>query len=55
MILITKMGNPLDDCVIYPANLPEAIITSDCLKFRINEEIANRKFVYYSLQTHRLR
>jgi type I restriction enzyme S subunit len=50
-ILITKMGDPPGDCAIYPALAPEAIITADCLKFRINEKLANRQFVFYSLQT----
>jgi len=50
-ILITKMGDPPGDCTIYPASAPEAIITADCLKFRVNEKLANRIFVFYSLQT----
>jgi type I restriction enzyme S subunit len=50
-ILITKMGDPPGDCAIYPESAPEAIITADCLKFRVNEKLANRKFVFYSLQT----
>jgi len=48
-ILITKMGDPPGDCAIYPATAPEAIITSDCMKFRVNENITDRKFVFYSL------
>jgi type I restriction enzyme S subunit len=34
-LLITKMGDPPGDCEIYPEHRPEAVITSDCLKFRV--------------------
>ncbi len=47
----TIMGDPPGDCAIYPTSFPEAIITADCIKFRINEKIANIKFVFYSLKT----
>jgi type I restriction enzyme S subunit len=50
-ILITKMGDPPGDCAIYPESFPEAVITSDCLKLRVNENVANRKYIYYALQT----
>jgi type I restriction enzyme S subunit len=50
-ILITKMGDPPGDCAIYPESYPEAVITSDCLKLRVNEKVASRNFIYYVLQT----
>jgi type I restriction enzyme, S subunit len=50
-ILITKMGDPPGDCAIYPESSAEAVITSDCLKLRVNEKLANRKFIFYAFQT----
>ncbi len=43
-LVITKMGDPPGDCEIYPKGSPEAILTADCLKFRLWEEFANRQF-----------
>jgi type I restriction enzyme S subunit len=31
-VLITKMGDPPGDTAVYPHELPEAIITADCIK-----------------------
>ncbi|MCL6261471.1 restriction endonuclease subunit S [Aquiflexum sp. TKW24L] len=50
-ILITKMGDPPGDCAIYPESSAEAVITSDCLKLTVNEKVANRKYIFYVLQT----
>lgn len=43
-LLITKMGDPPGDCEIYPESSPEAVLTADCLKFRVWEKYGNRKF-----------
>ena len=43
-LLITKMGDPPGDCEIYPQNLPEAVLTADCLKFRLWEKHGDRRF-----------
>jgi type I restriction enzyme S subunit len=43
-LLITKMGDPPGDCEIYPETSPEAVLTADCLKFRLWEKYGNRKF-----------
>lgn len=43
-LLITKMGEPPGDCEIYPNNLPLAIITADCLKFKVWDKYFNRVF-----------
>jgi len=45
-LLITKMGNPPGDCVIYPNNV-DAIITADCIKVTVNPEIVNAKYLMY--------
>jgi type I restriction enzyme S subunit len=41
-LLITKMGDPPGDCEIYPEGSPTAVLTADCLKFRLWEKFANR-------------
>ena len=43
-LLVTKMGDPPGDCEIYPKHLPKAIITSDCLKFRVWDKYFNHYF-----------
>lgn len=41
-LLITKMGDPPGDCEIYPEGSPSAVLTADCLKFRLWDKFANR-------------
>ncbi len=43
-LVITKMGDPPGDCEVYPANLPTAVLTADCLKFRVADEFVDRYF-----------
>lgn len=50
-IVVTKMGDPPGDCAIYPENRPEAVITSDCLKFRVWDKFASRKFYKYCIDS----
>ncbi len=50
-ILITKMGNPPGDCAIYPVDAPVAVITSDCLKFRVFEKYGERRFFKYCIES----
>ncbi len=50
-LLITKMGDPPGDCEIYPEFSQPAILTSDCLKFRIWDVYADRKFYKYCMET----
>jgi type I restriction enzyme S subunit len=38
------MGDPPGDCAIYPEHRPEAIITADCLKFRVLQGYCDRSF-----------
>jgi type I restriction enzyme, S subunit len=51
-IVITKMGDPPGDCAIYPENRPVAVITSDCLKFRVWDKYSNRKYFKYCIETN---
>lgn len=50
-LLITKMGDPPGDVAIYPADAPEAIITADCIKLRVNNSLALREFVYFQMKS----
>ncbi|MDO9624432.1 MAG: restriction endonuclease subunit S [Pseudomonas sp.] len=54
-ILITKMGDPPGDVAIYPENAPDAVVTADCIKFRVNESIILRKFAYFQMRSELFR
>lgn len=54
-ILITKMGDPPGDVAIYPENAPDAVVTADCIKFRVNESIILRKFAYFQMKSELFR
>ena len=51
-LLITKMGDPPGDCEIYPEGSPNAVLTADCLKFRLWDEYANRKLYKYCINSN---
>ena len=51
-ILVTKMGGPPGDVAIYPANAPDAVITADCIKLRVNESIILREYAYYQMKSN---
>lgn len=42
-LVITKMGDPPGDCEIYPAESPMAVLTADCLKFRLWADFADHQ------------
>ena len=50
-ILITKMGDPPGDVAIYPEHLPEGVITADCIRLDVNEELFDAKLIFYFLQS----
>jgi type I restriction enzyme S subunit len=50
-IVITKMGDPPGDCEIYPENRPIAVLTADCLKFRIDQNYADRRYFKYCIRS----
>jgi type I restriction enzyme S subunit len=54
-LLITKMGAPPGDVAIYPENCEVAVITSDCIKLKVNEKIAFKKFIYYQMMGQNFR
>lgn len=43
-ILITKMGDPPGDACIYPESMPPAIITADCIKWRLSPLLKERTY-----------
>lgn len=50
-ILVTKMGDPPGDVDICPDSIKKAIITSDCIKLRVNPEIVNNRYVLYAIKS----
>ena len=51
-LLITKMGDPPGDCEIYPAGSPDAVLTADCLKFRLWGQYANRQLYKHCINSN---
>jgi type I restriction enzyme, S subunit len=49
-LLITKMGDPPGDTAIYPTNRPRAIITADCIKWTLHEDLVLTRFLYFAFR-----
>lgn len=54
-ILITKMGDPPGDSTVYPTHCPPAVITADCIKWRVDPSRAIPWFFAYAVRTHAAR
>jgi type I restriction enzyme S subunit len=54
-ILITKMGDPPGDSTVYPTRCPPAVITADCIKWRVDPLRATPWFFAYAIRTHAAR
>ena len=50
-ILITKMGDPPGDACLYPFTRPSAIITADCIKWRLSHVFENRTFFVHTIHS----
>ncbi|MCG8090232.1 MAG: restriction endonuclease subunit S [Candidatus Thiodiazotropha endolucinida] len=50
-ILVTKMGDPPGDAEIYPEDRPIAVITADCLKFRIWSKFSSREYFKHCINS----
>jgi len=50
-VLITKMGDPPGDARIYPENVPDGIITADCIKMSLNPLIANPNYIEHAINS----
>lgn len=51
-IVITKMGDPPGDVAIYPQNRSIAVLTADCLKFRIWSDFVETKYFKYCIESN---
>lgn len=51
-VVITKMGEPPGDAGIYPESEPRAIITADCIKFRVNARLGTSRFYVHVVNSH---
>jgi type I restriction enzyme S subunit len=49
-VLVTKMGDPPGDSAIYPMDASRAIITADCIKWRIAEQFDTPKYFMYAVR-----
>ncbi|WP_353613463.1 restriction endonuclease subunit S [Mangrovibacter phragmitis] len=54
-LLITKMGDPPGDAAIYPSDCEEAVITADCIKLRVANELALSKFILFTIMSNEFR
>lgn len=50
-VLITKMGEPPGDACLYPHGNPTAIITADCIKFRLANSIHLPTFFVFAINS----
>lgn len=50
-ILVTKMGDPPGDAAFYPPDAPNAVITADCIKWRLSPELHTPKFFVYAIRS----
>ncbi|NLM30404.1 MAG: hypothetical protein GX216_08285, partial [Methanomicrobiales archaeon] len=50
-ILITKMGDPPGDATLYPIGSPTGIITADCIKLNLFDEIQDASFFVYAFNS----
>ncbi|WP_255487077.1 restriction endonuclease subunit S [Oceanospirillum sediminis] len=50
-ILVTKMGDPPGDAEIYPAGKEKAILTADCLKFRVWPKFCSNLFYKHCINS----
>lgn len=54
-VLITKMGDPPGDAVLYPDSRPCAIITADCIKLTPNIQVAEPRYLVHSIHSESVR
>jgi type I restriction enzyme S subunit len=54
-LLITKMGEPPGDASIYPINSKMAIITADCIKWRISSQIKTSSLFVHTINSSFIR
>ena len=50
-ILITKMGDPPGDACVYPNDAPQAVITSDCIKWTLAPVLLEQRYFAYFINS----
>jgi type I restriction enzyme, S subunit len=50
-VLVTKMGDPPGDAEVYPLGAPRAVITADCLKFRVDHRLGLSRFFVHAINS----
>jgi type I restriction enzyme S subunit len=50
-ILITKMGVPPGDACLYPQTETDAVITADCIKWRLNPVLTAKRFFVHAINS----
>ena len=50
-IIVAKVGDPPGLAAVYPVGEPEAIVTQDVIRLRIDDEIANAEYVKWLLNS----
>lgn len=46
-LLVTKLGDPPGESCIYPDNLGVSMVTPDVLKMKVDEKVANKKYLMH--------
>jgi type I restriction enzyme S subunit len=54
-VLVTKMGDPPGDSALYPADQPDAILTADCIKWRLHPLAGSAPFFVHAIRTRAVR
>lgn len=50
-VIFSKVGDPPGEATVYPENKPDAIITQDVMRVRVNKKIYNPYFIAYLLNS----
>ena len=53
-LLITKMGDPPGDVCIYHAHRSPAVITADCIKLRLTNDLTSTQFYMYAIASDQI-
>lgn len=53
-LLITKLGDPLGEACIVPANIPHGIIVADLVRARITHDWVDPKFLCYQINSEKV-
>lgn len=54
-VLITKMGDPPGDSALYPISRPVGVVTADCIRWKIDPDVGDARFIVYATRTPQIR